>query len=43
MTALEVVIWFLVGGGVLGIAIALLGLLLLGIEAAIELHKRFKR
>lgn len=43
MSPVEVVIWVLVGGGVIGIAIVALGALLLGIEAAMALWERFKR
>jgi hypothetical protein len=42
MSAVEVIVWVLVGGGVLGLVIAALGLLLFAIVTISELWKRFK-
>lgn len=42
MSAVEVIVWVLVGGGVLGLVIAVLGLLLFAIVTISELWKRFK-
>lgn len=38
----EGVLWLLIDGGLIGAAMIVLGLLLLGLEAAIELWRRFR-
>jgi hypothetical protein len=42
MSAVEVIVWVLVGGGLLGLAIVVLGLLLFAIVTINELWKRFR-